>query len=96
MKIGCKNYNTDGRVWSLFHKLWYKFYILSEDLEEALIAILYPRKNKNENKDDAEQKEDLVDSLKKLILGKFDEKRDEFYKWSQTIHDEVGSVMKKI
>ena len=29
-------------------------------------------------------------------MGKFDEKKDEFYKWSQTIHDEVGSVMKKI
>ena len=73
--------------------LWCKFYTLGEDLEEALIAILYPRKTKTENEE--EQKEDLVDSLRKLILGKFDEKRDEFYKWSQTIHDEVRSVMKK-
>ena len=28
-------------------------------------------------------------------MGKFDEKKDEFYKWSQTIYDEVRSVMKK-
>ena len=27
-------------------------------------------------------------------MGKFDEKKDEFYKWSQTIHDEVRSFRK--
>ena len=69
-------------------------YILGEDLEDALIAILYPRKKKTENKDEVDHKEDLVESLRKLILGRFDEKMDEFYKWSQTIHYEVVAVKK--
>jgi len=84
--------------WSLYihmyYHLWCNFYTLGEDLEEALVAIVYPRKKKNENKDEVEQKEDLVDSLRNLILGKFDEKKDEFYKWSQTIHYEVVSIKK--
>ena len=32
---------------------------------------------------------DLVESLRKLIMGKFENENDEFYKWSRSIHDEV-------
>ena len=67
-----------------------------EDLEEAIMGIAYPRKKKTENKDEGEKKEDLVESLRNLILGKFDDKKSEFYEWSQTIHDEVGLVMNKL
>ena len=61
----------------------------AEDLEEAVIGITYQRKKKTENKDGDERQEDLVDSLRKLILGKFDDKKSEFYEWSKTILDEV-------
>lgn len=60
-----------------------------EDLQEAIIGIAYPIRKKDEAKDEVETQEDLVESLRKLIMGKFDEKKDEFYKWSQTIHDEA-------
>ena len=63
-----------------------------EDLQEAIIGIAYPIKKKDETKNDVESQENLVESLRKLIMGKFDEKKDEFYKWSQTIHEEVRSV----
>ena len=69
-------------------------YTLVEDLQEAIIGIAYPIRKKDETKDEVETQEDLVESLRKLIMGKFDEKKDEFYKWSQTIHDEVRSFMK--
>ena len=36
-----------------------------------------------------EDEKDLVESLKKMILDKFEGKKGEFYEWSQTIHDEV-------
>ena len=68
-------------------------YTLVEDLQEAIIGIAYPIRKKDET--EVETQEDLVESLRKLIMGKFDEKKDEFYKWSQTIHDEVRSLMKK-
>ena len=58
-----------------------------EDLEEAIMKIAYPRKKKIANKDEAI--EDLVESFGKLILQRFDDKKSEFYEWSQTIHDEV-------
>ena len=67
----------------------------AEDLEEAIVGIAYQRKKKTENKDEDENKEDLVESLRKLILGKFDDKKSEFYEWSQTILDEVGLVVDK-
>ena len=60
-----------------------------EDLQEAIIGIAYPFKKKSENEDGVEGQEDLVESLRKLIMGKFDNKKNEFYEWSQTIHDEV-------
>ena len=66
-----------------------------DDLEEAIMGILYPRRKKTENRDEDENKEDLVESLRKLILGKFGDKKDEFYKWSQNIHDEVHLVIDK-
>ena len=67
----------------------------AEDLEEAIVGIAYQRKKKTENKDEDEKKEDLVESLRKLILGKFNDKKSEFYEWSQTILDEVGLVVDK-
>ena len=67
-----------------------------DDLEEAIMGIAYPRKKKTENKDDDENKEDLVESLRKLILGKFDDKKNEFYEWSQSIHNEVILVIDKL
>ena len=67
-----------------------------DDLEEAIMGIAYPRKKKTENKDEGEKKEDLVESLRKLILEKFNDKKSEFYEWSQTIHDEVGLVMDEL
>jgi len=60
----------------------------AEDLEEAIVGIAYQRKKKTENKD--ETQEHLVESLRKLILGKFDDKKDEFCEWSQNILDEVS------
>ena len=67
----------------------------AEDLEEAIVGIAYQRKKKTENKDEGENKHDLAESLRKLILGKFDDKKSEFYEWSQTILDEVGLVVDK-
>ena len=61
-----------------------------EDLEDAIIGISYPRMKKSDNKDGAsDSQDDLVESLRKLIMGRFDDKKNEFYEWSQTIHDEV-------
>ena len=37
----------------------------------------------------SQNQEDLAESLRKLIVEKFDGKKSEFYEWSQTIHDEV-------
>ena len=62
----------------------------AEDLEEAIMGIAYQRKKKTENKDEDEKNENLVESLRKLILGKFDDKKNDFYEWSQTILDEVS------
>ena len=31
----------------------------------------------------------LVEALRKLIMGKFENENDEFYKWSRSIHEEV-------
>ena len=60
-----------------------------EDLEDAIIGISYPRMKKSDDEDGASDgQDDLVESLRKLIMGRFD-KKNEFYEWSQTIHDEV-------
>ena len=62
----------------------------AEDLETAFIRITYPRKKKMTEKNaEGGNKDDLVESFRKLIMEKFDEKREDFFKWSQTIHDEV-------
>ena len=66
-----------------------------DDLEEAIMGIAYPRRRKTENRDEDENQEDLVESLRKLILGKFDDKKSEFYEWSQNIHGEVDLVRDK-
>ena len=67
----------------------------AEDLEEAVMEISYQRKKKTENNDEDETQEHLVESLRKLILGKFDYRKSEFYEWSQTILDEVGLAIGK-
>ena len=82
-----------------YHHLNANFFLkivntLVEDLQEVIMGIAYPIRKNDEAKDEVETQEDLVESLRKLIMGKFDEKKDEFYKWSQTIHDEVRSVCK--
>ena len=60
----------------------------AEDLESAIFGISYPRKkNKTEKTDDGQV--DLIEELRKLIIGKFDDDKNAFYEWSQTIHDEV-------
>ena len=59
-----------------------------EDFQEAMMGIVFPPRK--ESKEGAE--EDLVESLRKLIMGKFDDSKDDFYKWSQTIHDEVRYI----
>ena len=68
----------------------------AEDLEEAVMGIAYQRKKKTENNDEDETQEHLDESLRKLILGKFDDKKGEFCEWSQTILDEVGLAMDKL
>ena len=68
----------------------------AEDLEEAIVGIAYQRKKKTENNDEDETQEHLDESLRKLILGKFDDKKSEFYEWSQTILDEVGLAIDKL
>ena len=65
----------------------------AEDLEEAIMGIAYQRKKKTENNDEDEKNENLDESLRKLILGKFDDKKSEFYEWSKTILDEVLLAM---
>ena len=61
-----------------------------EDLQEAIIGIAYPQiKKSNDGDGENESQEDLVDSLKKLIMGKFDKNHNEFYGWSRTLHNEV-------
>ena len=60
-----------------------------EDLEAALNKILYPRKNNKTEKCNKSQM-NLIEELRKLIMGKFDDDKNAFYEWSQTIHDEVS------
>ena len=54
-----------------------------------IIEISYPtKKNSEEN--------DLVESLRKLILGKFKDKEFDFYQWSRKIYDEVVLMIDKL
>ena len=64
-------------------------YTLIEDLQEAIIGIAYPFTKESENGNSVESEENLVESLQKLIMGKFGNENNEFYEWSRTIHDEV-------
>ena len=61
-----------------------------EDLQEAIMGIAYPFKREENSNEDGEN---LVESLRKLIMGRFDNKKSEFYEWSQTVHDEVVSTI---
>ena len=67
-------------------------YILNEDLQEALMGIVYPFTEDSENNERVESDENLVESLRKLIMGKFENESDEFYKWSRSIHHEVVKI----
>ena len=60
-----------------------------EDLQEAIMGIAYPIRKKVDKNEEVKNEEDLVQSLRKLILERFEDKKNEFYEWSQTIHDEV-------
>ena len=62
-----------------------------EDLESVIMGIAFPRKNtsKNDIGNDEESNADLGESLRKLILGKFNNKMGDFYEWARNIHDEV-------
>ena len=59
------------------------------DLELAIMKVSYPRKKSKIEKNDDSQI-DLIEELRKLILGKFGDDKNAFYEWSQTIHDEVS------
>merc|ERR1712062_153609 len=59
------------------------------DLQEAIMGIAYPFTKDSENNNRVEGDENLVESLRKLIMGKFENENDEFYKWSRSIHDET-------
>ena len=61
-----------------------------------IIGIAYPMKKKDEKNDEVGDKDDLVDSLRKLIMGKFEDKDFEFFQWSRTMHDEVVLVIDKL
>ena len=61
-----------------------------------IIGIAYPMKKKDEKNDEVDNKDDLVDSLRKLILGKFEGKDFEFFQWSRTMHDEVVLMIDKL
>ena len=61
-----------------------------EDLQEAIMGIAYPFKREEKSNEDGEN---LVELLRNLIMGRFDNKKSEFYEWSQTIHDEVVSTI---
>ena len=61
-----------------------------------IIGIAYPMKKKDEKNDEVDNKDDLVDSLRKLIIGKCEDKHYKFYEWSRTMHDEVVLVIDKI
>ena len=58
-------------------------------LGSLIIGIAYPMKKKDEKNDEVENKEDLVQSLRKLILGRFEDKHFEFFEWSRTMHEQV-------
>ena len=60
----------------------------TEDLESALNKIVYPRKKKKTDQK-SEAKISLIEELRKLIMEKFNDDKNKFYEWSQTVHDEV-------
>ena len=64
-------------------------------LGSLIIGITYPIK-KNDEKNEVENNEDLVESLRKLILGRFEDKDYEFFKWSRTMHEQVVLVIEKL
>ena len=60
----------------------------TEDLESALNKIVYPRQKKKTDQK-SEAKISLIEELRKLIMEKFNDDKNKFYEWSQTVHDEV-------
>ena len=62
-------------------------------LGSLILGIAYPMKKKDETNDGVENNENLVESLRKLILGRFEDKHFEFFEWSRTMHEQVVLVM---
>ena len=46
-------------------------------------------KKKDDKNDEVQNKEDLVQSLRTLIMGRFEDKHFEFFEWSRTMHKQV-------
>ena len=61
------------------------------DLELALVRIVYPKKK---NDKESKGKISLIEELRKLIMEKFYDDKNQFYEWSQTVHEEVGLFRK--
>ena len=55
----------------------------SEDLEAALTAIAYQRKN---------DKTERTKALKNLIMDRFDHNEAKFFEWSRSLHNEVHNT----
>ena len=82
--------------YSQLHKFGIKkrmVYTLVEDLQEAIMGIAYPFTKDSEHDNSVDGEENLVESLRKLIMGKFENENNEFYEWSRTIHDEVVTIV---
>ena len=65
-------------------------------LGSLILGIAYPMKKKDEKNDGVENNENLVESLRKLILGRFEDKHFEFFEWSRTMHEQVASVIESL
>ena len=58
-------------------------------LGSLIIGIAYPIEKNDEQSDEVGNKEDLVQSLRTLIMGRFEDKHFEFFEWSRTMHEQV-------
>ena len=63
-------------------------------LGSLIIGIAYPIEKNDEKNDEVEDKEDLVQSLRTLIMGRFEDKHFEFFEWSRTMHKQVVKVIR--
>lgn len=74
-----KSWNTFGQHVLDEEELWS---FGGDDLEAALIRLAYQRKNENQ---------DLIAQLSNLIMGRFDNRVQDFFEWSRDIHNEVST-----